>query len=336
MDTSSDQFLVYRHMSLDETDRQCVAALQTQPRATWRELGALAGVPEKTLARRIKRLIDLRLLRIVAELDPIVTGQGAVMHAWITCRIGTLTAVAEKIAMLPHAQVVVSVAGKADVMAEFNLGGHADLATTVLKLLPSIDGVDHVESRLVLRAFRRAGQWRFRAASQEALQIPASIQPNRLGDGERRIIARLAMDGRATMRDLAETAGVSEPTAQRLLQGLTEDGLLSFRIEIEPALLGFPVEALVSIQAAPGATDTLAQDLARDPHTRCLFGTSGSSQLFWHVLCSDSLNLWELTTRRLGETKGVINSEVGIVIKAHKRCGIYREGVVLESGSPLP
>jgi DNA-binding Lrp family transcriptional regulator len=145
------------------------------------------------------------------------------------------------------------------------------------------------------------------------------------------MMAHLMRDGRASLAELAEHAGVSEPTAQRLLQHLVERRALSFRVEVEPALVGFPLEAVISVQVRPQAVDALAAHLALDPHTRCLFGTSGASQLFWHVLCRDSLHLWEVVTRRLGELDGVLNSEVGVVMRAHKRCGIVRAGARLEA-----
>lgn len=182
----------------------------------------------------------------------------------------------------------------------------------------------------MLRPFRRAGQWRIQAdgAAPEAPD-PASQAPLALTEPEQRIVAHLMRDGRASLAELSAHAEVSEPTAQRLLQHLVERRALSFRVEVEPALVGFPVEAVISVQVRPQVVDALAAHLALDPNTRCLFGTSGASQLFWHVLCRDSLHLWDVVTRRLGELDGVLASEVGVVMRAYKRCGIVREGARL-------
>ncbi|OXC88619.1 transcriptional regulator, partial [Achromobacter sp. KAs 3-5] len=57
--------------ALDETDLACLVALQAQPRASWRELGAATGIAERTVARRIKRLMDADALRVIAEPDPL-------------------------------------------------------------------------------------------------------------------------------------------------------------------------------------------------------------------------------------------------------------------------
>lgn len=316
--------------ALDDTDLACLIALQADPRASWRELGAATGIAERTVARRIKRLMDADALRVIAEADPLATGRGVVLHAWVRCRSGRVAEAAEALATLAITQLVVTLAGTADLMAELTLADTADMPDVVTRVLPSIDGVEQVEARLVLRPFRRAGQWRIQAdgAAPEAPD-PASQTPVALTEPEQRIVAHLMRDGRASLAELSAHAEVSEPTAQRLLQHLVERRALSFRVEVEPALVGFPVEAVISVQVRPQVVDALAAHLALDPNTRCLFGTSGASQLFWHVLCRDSLHLWDVVTRRLGELDGVLASEVGVVMRAYKRCGIVREGARL-------
>ncbi len=316
--------------ALDDTDLACLIALQADPRASWRELGAATGIAERTVARRIKRLMDADALRVIAEADPLATGRGVVLHAWVRCRSGRVAEAAEALARLGITQLVVTLAGTADLMAELTLADAADMPDVVTRVLPSIDGVEQVEARLVLRPFRRAGQWRIQAdgAAPEAPD-PASQAPLALTEPEQRIVAHLMRDGRASLAELSAHGEVSEPTAQRLLQHLVERRALSFRVEVEPALVGFPVEAVISVQVRPQVVDALAAHLALDPNTRCLFGTSGASQLFWHVLCRDSLHLWDVVTRRLGELDGVLASEVGVVMRAYKRCGIVREGARL-------
>ncbi len=313
--------------ALDDTDMACLIALQADPRASWRELGAATGIAERTVARRIKRLMDAELLRVIAEPDPLITGRGVVLHAWVRCRAGRVHDVAQRLAQLDSSQLVVTLAGSADLMAELTLADAAQMPDLITRVLPSIDGVEHVEARLVLRPFRRAGQWRIQPQPGRVATLaerPPIEHPAALTDAEQRLVAHLMHDGRASLAELAERGGVSEPTAQRLLHALAERRALSFRVEVEPALVGYPVEAVISVRVRPQEVEAMAHHLASDPHTRCLFGTSGAAQLFWHVLCRDSLHLWDVTTRRLGEQDGVLSSEVCVVMRAHKRCGILR------------
>ncbi|MGH8816020.1 MAG: Lrp/AsnC family transcriptional regulator, partial [Achromobacter pestifer] len=60
--------------ALDDTDLACLIALQADPRASWRELGTATGIAERTVARRIRRLMDADALRVIAEADPLAMG----------------------------------------------------------------------------------------------------------------------------------------------------------------------------------------------------------------------------------------------------------------------
>lgn len=131
------------------------------------------------MARRLKRLMDADALRVIAEPDPLVTGRGVVLHAWVRCRSGRVPDVAERLAALDSCQLAVTLAGSADLMAELTLADEADMPDLVTRVLPSIDGVEHVEARLVLRPFRRAASgasWP-RLAPRSSLRRP--IRPPR-------------------------------------------------------------------------------------------------------------------------------------------------------------
>ena len=112
--------------TLDDTDLACLVALQAEPArpgASW----AATGIAERTVARRLKRLMDADALRVIAEPDPLVTGRGVVLHAWVRCRSGRVPDVAERLAALDSCQLAVTLAGSADLMAELTLADEADM-----------------------------------------------------------------------------------------------------------------------------------------------------------------------------------------------------------------
>ena len=163
--------------TLDDTDLACLVALQAEPRASWRELGGHGH--RRAHGGPAPEAPDGRALRVIAEPDPLVTGRGVVLHAWVRCRSGRVPDVAERLAALDSCQLAVTLAGSADLMAELTLADEADMPDLVTRVLPSIDGVEHVEARLVLRPFRRAGQWRILAEAGAALEPAPSIRPPR-------------------------------------------------------------------------------------------------------------------------------------------------------------
>ena len=327
MDSSTTKNTENGQKALDETDLACLIALQANPRGTWRDLSASSGVTERTLSRRLQRLMESGYIRVIGELDPVVMGSGPVLHAWIQVADGRQEEVAQHLTQLTQARVVMATTGEFDIFTELNLSSVGALSDMVVKELPLVPGVKQVQSRVVLRSFRRASRWRI----DGSLPIePVQTCPIRLNDEEMRLQEALMMDGRANLSHLAETCGVSEPKAQRLLSGLVESQALTFRVELEPQLVGYEVEAILSLQTRPGMTDSIANELARDKHTRCLFGTSGHLQLFWHVLCRDIHDLWTVSTSRIGALEGIVSCEVNTVLKAYKRAGRARKGLMVE------
>ena len=161
--------------TLDDTDLACLVALQAEPArpgASWGGHGhrrAHGGPAPEAPDGRGRAARHRRA-------DPLVTGRGVVLHAWVRCRSGRVPDVAERLAALDSCQLAVTLAGSADLMAELTLADEADMPDLVTRVLPSIDGVEHVEARLVLRPFRRAGQWRILAEAGAALE-PAPSNP---------------------------------------------------------------------------------------------------------------------------------------------------------------
>jgi len=313
----------------DDTDLRCLGALQGNPRGTWRELSAACDVAERTLSRRLLRLMEGGYVKVVAELDPVVLGSGPVLHAWLQVENGRETEVAEHLARQPQTQVVLATTGAADIFTEINLQTQEQLSDMVVRTLPAVPGLRQVESRVVLRSFRRASRWRI-DGSAPAEPVNAGHERSTLSADEMRLAEALAGDGRASLGALAEACGVSEPKVQRVMSGLIERNALTFRVELEPSLVGYGVEAIVSVQARPGLAERIGAELAQDRHTRCLFGTSGRSQLFWHVLCRDIRDLWTVSTERIGSLDGVISCDVSTVVKAYKRAGRVRHGLKVE------
>ena len=193
--------------------------------------------------------------------------------------------------------------------------------------MPLVPGVKQVQSQVVLRSFRRASRWRIDGSVPTEPVLAGAVS---LNADEMRLLGALTLDGRASLGVLAETCGVSEPKVQRMLSGLVDSHALTFRVELEPLLVGYGVEAILSLHTRPGATDGIALELAKDEHTRCLFGTSGGSQLFWHVLCRDIHDLWTVSTARMGSLEGIISCETNTVVRAYKRAGRVRRGLMVE------
>lgn len=82
-----------------------------------------------------------------------------------------------------------------------------------------------------------------------------------LDDIDRRIVEILVEDARVSLKELAQRVGLSSPSASERLKRLEERGVIrGFTIEVDPAALGYTLQAIVRIRPLPGKLHVV-QDL---------------------------------------------------------------------------
>jgi Lrp/AsnC family transcriptional regulator, leucine-responsive regulatory protein len=70
---------------------------------------------------------------------------------------------------------------------------------------------------------------------------------------DRRIIAELQSDARLKIAELGRRVGLSAPAVADRMRRLEDDGVLSYRAEVNPRALGFSICAIVRV--SPGSRD---------------------------------------------------------------------------------
>jgi Lrp/AsnC family transcriptional regulator, leucine-responsive regulatory protein len=74
-----------------------------------------------------------------------------------------------------------------------------------------------------------------------------------LDDYDRRILTALTNDSRLPMKELAAQVGLSAPSVSERVRRLEERGVIrGFTLEIDPEVLGYPLQAIVRIRPLPG------------------------------------------------------------------------------------
>ncbi len=75
---------------------------------------------------------------------------------------------------------------------------------------------------------------------------------------------------------MSRELGIGQSTAYRVTQSLLQRGLVRPRVEIEPALLGYALEAVVALTVSPGGMREAARTLARHPSARYVSTNAGA------------------------------------------------------------
>jgi DNA-binding Lrp family transcriptional regulator len=112
---------------------------------------------------------------------------------------------------------------------------------------------------------------------------------------DRQLLAALASDPRATVVALADGLGLSRNTVQARLGRLESSGaFLSFERSIDPAPLGFPLEAFIAVHVRQKQLADAVDQIALIPEVIQAHGLSGSVDLLVRVVCRDAHDLFRI------------------------------------------
>lgn len=120
------------------------------------------------------------------------------------------------------------------------------------------------------------------------------------------LIAELQKDARQTNKALADKVGVAPSTCLERMRDLRARGVVTgYHASVDPAALGHPMEAILSIQQRGSqrqATERLLAHLAKLPETIRVMALTGTTDFIVHVAVRDSHHLrdvvWQLIERR--------------------------------------
>ncbi|MBT1002662.1 Lrp/AsnC family transcriptional regulator [Paenarthrobacter sp. DKR-5] len=117
---------------------------------------------------------------------------------------------------------------------------------------------------------------------------------------DRRILRALSQDPRQTVVALAQKLGLSRNTVQaRMAQLERRNVFLSFDRRINPAALGYPLMAFISVHVQQRKLGQLSHDLAEIPEVLEAFGLTGSADLLLRVVALDAEDLFRINGKIL-------------------------------------
>lgn len=99
----------------------------------------------------------------------------------------------------------------------------------------------------------------------------------RLDEVDRRLVAALRADGRASVNELAVRVSVSRATAYQRLARLRESGVIRrFTVDVDHRRMGLPIAALVLVNVVQHSWRVVGDQLRRLPGVEWLALSSGS------------------------------------------------------------
>jgi DNA-binding Lrp family transcriptional regulator len=133
---------------------------------------------------------------------------------------------------------------------------------------------------------------------------------------DRRIIAHLRADGRASLSKLAAAIGVARGTVQNRLDRLTETGtLLGFTARVREDYDDHAVHAIMMIEVVGKSTTQVIRKLRGNPEITSLHTTNGKWDLVANIRAS-SLSDFDRVLREVRTIDGVSNSETSLLLSS--------------------
>lgn len=308
---------------MDPVDARIVAALQYDARATYAQLAAIVGVSETTVLRRLQRLRSAGDIDVIGVLDSQRCGLGKPVLVQLLTEPGRTVSVAETVAARPDVRFLTIVSGRTNIICELIVHDRAHLAETLLHEIAGIEGILSTTTSAVLRTYKTRDEWSRELLPGGPLPAPtvghgAGRKP-KMDHLDMALISALAQDGRRSYVDLGNELELNETAVARRLGLLVAGRQLSFATLVDPAALGFEIEAILYLRVDLSTTETVATFLASRREVRYVSATAGYSDITCEAVFRDNDSLHDFMIHTLGSLKGVRELEVDLELQTIKR-----------------
>lgn len=140
--------------NLDDLDLMLIKELEVDGRQTNTDLAKKIGTSKATARRKLRRLLDDNIIRVVAVANPPALGYKTVATMGINVRPGEVDAVAEKLAAYKNIHFVIISTGRYDIIAWVMFREPEDLSNFLRKELGKIPGLTSVETMVNLKIIK--------------------------------------------------------------------------------------------------------------------------------------------------------------------------------------
>jgi len=141
-----------------------------------------------------------------------------------------------------------------------------------------------------------------------------------------RILSELQADGRLSWVELAKRVNLSPTACQRRVQALTDAGIITgFSARIDPAALGFEVEAYVAVNVERQDLESaqrFREAIRRSPEVQTCHMMSGEVDYLLRVVAPDLKSFGRFIEEQILSVPGVKDASSSIVLDCIKSASL--------------
>lgn len=301
---------------LDDLDQEIVRALHKNGRAAWSIIAAMANSSTSTVRRRFESLHSDGRLRVTGRVDVARLDLAVPVMIQFRGRDSSRPDFLKSLQVRHDVRYVAAVAGSAGCVAEIVMPSLVGMQRVIHEITLQFD----VEAELFVatHTYTSGQDWLPDTVNRE-IDVRQERMESRLSREESIVLGLLLEDGRTSLSDLAEPIGKSESTARRILESLIRRDIVSFRVLVEPELLGFQTSFWAWLNVEPSRLSAIGTELAAMKETKTLFATAGRYNLVGQFVLKYHTDMHAFMTDVLGAIDGIKKSEIMMQTETYKR-----------------
>jgi DNA-binding Lrp family transcriptional regulator len=138
-------------------------------------------------------------------------------------------------------------------------------------------------------------------------------------DADRRLLTTLAVDGRASLKQLSQASGLAQETVNQRLQLLEASGTLYFDIDFDPELLGLHNSVSLWASVTPACVEEAGRVLATHAEISFAAATTGTTNIYAVAHCVDGDAMYRYLSGPLAQLPGLQTVETAPHIRGLKK-----------------
>jgi len=149
---------VESRVEFDSADKAIIRELQVDGRMAYAKLAPLVGLSEAATRQRVNRLVERRVMEIVAVTDPAMLGLKHQSMVGINVNAHVQN-IADQLAKIDAIDYLVVTAGRYDILAEVFCSDAGEFLTIVNDQIRPIVGIQHLEILTYLDLAKQTYNW---------------------------------------------------------------------------------------------------------------------------------------------------------------------------------
>jgi Lrp/AsnC family transcriptional regulator for asnA, asnC and gidA len=139
-----------------------------------------------------------------------------------------------------------------------------------------------------------------------------------LDDVDRHIMKLLRHDARLSYAHIARTVGLSEPTVRKRIDRLVHAGAIINAARINPAPIGFPIDAMIGINVQRGKVQQVGRRLAAMEHVAYVAYVAGNFDIIIQAYLPHMEGLFKFLNEDLEKIDGIAGTQTWNVLRTEK------------------